>query len=139
MSDGDLVLLTGDLGAGKTAFVQGVGAGLGVTTPITSPTFTLVQHYPGRLTVHHVDAYRLDGPGDALDLCLHELLDDGGVMLVEWGDRIGSELPRDRLEVQFSFGPAPDDREIVVRVTGESWVERNPLLREALRPWTGGE
>lgn len=101
---GDLLVLAGDLGAGKTAFVQGFGAGLGVTEPITSPTFTLAQQYQGRLVVHHLDVYRLDQLGEVAELGLFELLDDGGVVLIEWGDAILPVLPNDYLEVRLTFG-----------------------------------
>jgi tRNA threonylcarbamoyladenosine biosynthesis protein TsaE len=101
---GDLFVLAGDLGAGKTAFVQGFGAGLGVTEPITSPTFTLAQQYQGRLVVHHLDVYRLDQLGEVAELGLSELLDDRGVVLIEWGDAILPVLPNDYLEVRLTFG-----------------------------------
>ncbi|MEI2698651.1 MAG: tRNA (adenosine(37)-N6)-threonylcarbamoyltransferase complex ATPase subunit type 1 TsaE [Microthrixaceae bacterium] len=90
---GDLLLLVGDLGAGKTAFTQGFGAGLGVEEQITSPTFALVQGYSGRIDMHHLDVYRLEQINEALDLGLSELLDDGSVTLIEWGDTIVSTLP----------------------------------------------
>ena len=83
---GDVLVLAGDLGAGKTAFVQGFGRGLGVAERITSPTFTLVHVYEGRLPVHHLDVYRLEQLSEVLDLGLAEMLDDGGVVLIEWGD-----------------------------------------------------
>ncbi|HEX5947191.1 MAG TPA: tRNA (adenosine(37)-N6)-threonylcarbamoyltransferase complex ATPase subunit type 1 TsaE [Acidimicrobiales bacterium] len=102
---GDLIVLAGDLGAGKTAFVQGFGRGLGVTEPITSPTFTLAQQYEGRLLVHHLDVYRLDQLGEVAELGLGELLDDGGVVLIEWGDAILPVLPNDYLEVRLMYPP----------------------------------
>ncbi|HLT70686.1 MAG TPA: tRNA (adenosine(37)-N6)-threonylcarbamoyltransferase complex ATPase subunit type 1 TsaE [Acidimicrobiales bacterium] len=135
---GDLVLLSGDLGAGKTAFVQGFGRGLGVTEPITSPTFTLAQQYEGRLTVHHLDVYRLDQLGEVADLGLAELLDDGGVVLIEWGDAIAPVLPNDHLEVRLVYGDpgdGDDDRRILVRPVGPSWAARQVSLLEALAPW----
>lgn len=135
---GDLVLLSGDLGAGKTAFVQGFGRGLGVTEPITSPTFTLAQQYEGRLTVHHLDVYRLDQLGEVADLGLAELLDDGGVVLIEWGDAILPVLPNDHLEVRLVYGDpgdGDDDRRILVRPVGPSWAARQVSLLEALAPW----
>jgi len=88
---GDLVLLKGELGAGKTTFVRGIARGCGSTSAVASPTFQLVRIYPGRLQLAHVDLYRLE-KGDALnDLGLEELLDAGAVV-VEWGDRIQSPV-----------------------------------------------
>ncbi|HEX6568965.1 MAG TPA: tRNA (adenosine(37)-N6)-threonylcarbamoyltransferase complex ATPase subunit type 1 TsaE [Acidimicrobiales bacterium] len=136
---GDLLVLAGDLGAGKTAFTQGFGAGLGVTEPITSPTFTLAQQYEGRLTVHHLDVYRLDQLGEVADLGLSELLDDGGVVLIEWGDAILPVLPNDYLEVRLTFSDddraGDDDRRILIRSVGPRWVRRQVSLLHALAPW----
>jgi tRNA threonylcarbamoyladenosine biosynthesis protein TsaE len=134
---GDLIVLAGDLGAGKTAFVQGFGRGLGVTDPITSPTFTLVQEYAGRLPVHHIDVYRLDQLSEVVDLGLSELLDDRGVVLIEWGDAITPLLPPDLLEVRLTFGAGDDDRTLVLRSSGRSWLRRMASLVEAVAPWAG--
>lgn len=136
LRDGDLVLLSGDLGAGKTAFVQGLGHGLLVADRVTSPTFTIMQHYEGRLPLHHVDAYRLDSEAEVFELALPEVLDDGGVMVVEWGERVRGEVDREYLELTLSFGDGDDDRDIEARLVGPSWVERNPAIRRALEPWT---
>jgi tRNA threonylcarbamoyladenosine biosynthesis protein TsaE len=87
---GDLVLLKGDLGAGKTTFVRGVARGSGSTAPVASPTFQLVRIYPGRLQLAHVDLYRLEKRDGLGDLGLEELLDAGAVV-VEWGERIDSD------------------------------------------------
>src|SRR5207245_3224004 len=89
---GDVVALAGDLGAGKTTFVQGAAAALGVTQPVVSPTFTLVREYQGRVPVHHVDVYRLDRINDVLDLGFDEMI-EGGVTFVEWGDAVEALLP----------------------------------------------
>lgn len=99
----DLVVLVGDLGAGKTAFTQGFGLGLGVDEQITSPTFALVRSYTGRLDLYHLDVYRLEQVAEALDLGLAELLDDGSVTVIEWGDTIAPVLPHDYLEVHLGF------------------------------------
>jgi tRNA threonylcarbamoyl adenosine modification protein YjeE len=87
LTQGDLVLLEGDLGAGKTTFVRGVVRGVGSSAPVASPTFQLVRVYPGRLQVAHVDLYRLQDGAELADLGLDELLDQGAVV-VEWGDRL---------------------------------------------------
>jgi tRNA threonylcarbamoyladenosine biosynthesis protein TsaE len=136
---GDLVVLAGDLGAGKTAFAKGFGRALGVTVPITSPTFTLVRGYEGgRLPVLHVDVYRLDHLQEALDLGLAELLDDGAVAVVEWGDMVEAVLPADFLEVRIEFGGGDDDRILRVRVVGPSWAARTSAIGRALERWSDG-
>lgn len=85
--EGDIVVLSGEMGAGKTAFAQGFGRALGVTEPITSPTFTLVHSYDcGKLTLHHADLYRLERTAEVADLALAELAEFHGVVLVEWGE-----------------------------------------------------
>ena len=84
---GDMVLLTGELGAGKTTFVRGVARGTASVAPVASPTFQLVRVYPGRVQLAHVDLYRIETPSELGDLGLDELLDQGAVV-VEWGDRL---------------------------------------------------
>jgi tRNA threonylcarbamoyladenosine biosynthesis protein TsaE len=132
---GDVVVLAGDLGAGKTAFVQGFGRALGVEGRITSPTFTLVHVYEGRLPVHHLDVYRLEQLQEALDLGLAEMLDEGGVVLIEWGDAIVPVLPHDLLEVRLTLGPGDDDRVIALRAVGPRWGARAETLQRVLAPW----
>ena len=138
----DLLVLVGDLGAGKTAFTQGFGRGLGIDDQITSPTFALVQSYTGRLDLYHLDVYRLDQVAEALDLGLSELLDDGSVTVIEWGDAITPVLPHDYLEVHLHFvGEAGDaeafaeERRLTVRVVGPSWQPRLLGLAGALEAW----
>jgi tRNA threonylcarbamoyladenosine biosynthesis protein TsaE len=128
---GDLVLLVGDLGTGKTAFAQGFGRGLGVTEPITSPTFTLHRRYQGRLTLHHLDVYRFEGLSDVADLGLSELLEGSAVTLIEWGDTIRPALPQDRLEVHLALGDGVDERHIELVTLGERWAGREPRLAQA--------
>ncbi len=132
----DVILLSGDLGAGKTTFAQGFGRGLGITEPIVSPTFTLVRTYRGRLPLVHCDVYRLERLEEVSDLDLPELLDDGGVALVEWGDTITPCLPADFLEVRLELGEADDDRHIGIRVVGPAWSARRHTLSAALARWT---
>ena len=133
---GDLVVLAGDLGTGKTVFAQGFARGLGIDEPVTSPAFILVRTYEGRLPMNHLDVYRLDQMQELVDLGIAELLDDGGGTLVEWGDAVTPALPSDFLEVRLEHGAAPDDRTILVRSVGPSWPPRANALRLALAPWT---
>lgn len=124
MRPGDLVVLVGDLGTGKTAFTQGLGTGLGVTATITSPTFALVQSYSGRLDLHHLDVYRLTQVNEALDLGLAELLDDDAVVVIEWGDTVAPVLPHDYLEVRLDYGGKEAERRIEFRGVGSRWQAR---------------
>jgi len=110
----DVVALVGELGAGKTCFVQGVARGLGVTTGATSPTFVLVNEYGGRLPVHHVDAYRTESFTELMDLGLRELFDGDGVTLVEWADKLRPLLPPRAIEVSIA-GVGDEPREITIR------------------------
>jgi tRNA threonylcarbamoyladenosine biosynthesis protein TsaE len=134
---GDLILLAGDLGAGKTAFVQGFGQALGVTEPITSPTFALAQRYDGThgRVVHHLDVYRLEQLHEVLDLDIAELLDGGGTVLVEWGDAVTPALPSDYLEVSLAMGDYPDERLFTLHPVGPRWCAREDDIVEAATPW----
>ncbi len=132
---GDVVVLVGDLGAGKTAFVQGFAAALGVTSAVTSPTFTLANRYAGEMVVNHLDTYRFESVDEAADLALSEILDDG-VTLVEWGDMISEVLPEERLELTIRFGDGDEDRVLCCRLLGDSWRRRDHLLRQALSRWS---
>jgi len=137
---GDLVLLAGDLGAGKTAFAQGFGRGLGVDEPITSPTFTLAREYQGtRLRLHHLDAYRMEDLSEVFDVGLPELLDDEAVVLVEWGDAIIPAVPADYLEIRLTLGDGDDDRRLDLHVVGPSWSARARAVATVLAPWADDE
>jgi tRNA threonylcarbamoyladenosine biosynthesis protein TsaE len=131
---GDLLVLSGEMGAGKTAFAQGFGAALGVTEPITSPTFTLVHSYdtPGRVTLHHADLYRLSTHHEVADLALAELLESDGIVLVEWGDVVERSLG-EHLTVHLEHDSADDDaRCITVSATGRAWAMRWARVEQAL-------
>lgn len=133
---GDLLVLAGDLGAGKTAFSQGFGWALGIDEQITSPTFTLARQYEGRLRLHHLDVYRFDATNEVHDVGLAELLDDDeAVTLIEWGDAILPVLPHDFLELRFTMGEADDDREISLRLVGSRWAARQRAVATAVAPW----
>jgi tRNA threonylcarbamoyladenosine biosynthesis protein TsaE len=132
---GDLIVLAGDLGTGKTAFAQGFARGLGVEEPVTSPAFILVHTYEGRLPLVHLDVYRLDTMQELVDLGIAELLDDGGVTLIEWGDAVAPGLPADFLEVRIEAGAGPDDRLLSIRTVGPGWPPRARVLKEAVAKW----
>ena len=112
---GEVWALVGDLGAGKTHFVQGVAAGLGASASVTSPTFTLVHEYPGgRLTLFHFDLYRLRSASEALELGWEEYLDAGGLVVVEWADRFPALLPPGTRWFHFEI-VAGDERRIAAK------------------------
>jgi len=133
---GDLVVLAGDLGTGKTAFAQGFASGLGVEEQVTSPAFILVRTYEGRLPMVHLDVYRLDTMQELVDLGIAELLDEGAVTLIEWGDAVAPALPADFLEVRLETTVAPDDRLLTIRSVGPGWPPRADALRLAVARWT---
>jgi tRNA threonylcarbamoyladenosine biosynthesis protein TsaE len=119
---GDLVVLTGDLGAGKTTLTQGLGEGLGVRGPITSPTFVIARVHPSEVggpPLVHVDAYRLGGIAELDDLDLDASLEDS-VTVVEWGHGLAEDLADDRLEVVLS---GDDTRTAEVTAHGERWQQ----------------
>jgi tRNA threonylcarbamoyladenosine biosynthesis protein TsaE len=133
---GDLIVLAGEMGSGKTAFAKGFAAALGVTEPVTSPTFTLVHSYQaGRITLHHADLYRLSTHHEVADLALNELLEYDGIVLVEWGDVVARALG-DHLLVRLD--PVDDDegaRRVTVSATGRLWALRWERVEAALAPF----
>lgn len=125
---GDVVVLSGDLGAGKTAFTQGLGLGLGVEHPVTSPTFTLANKYEGELTLNHLDVYRLEHFQEVEELGLSELIDSNSLTVIEWGNVISSVLTEGYLEISLSLGESLDERTIEFRLIGQQWVGRESEL-----------
>jgi tRNA threonylcarbamoyladenosine biosynthesis protein TsaE len=116
---GDFIALTGDLGAGKTQFAKGFGAGLGVTDTINSPSFILMAEHHGRLPLFHLDLYRLSEPGDAVDGGLLDERQADGVTVIEWAERLGPVLPGQRLDVTIE-GTGDEPRTIRLRAMDES-------------------
>ena len=95
----DVLILTGELGAGKTTFTKGLANGLGIRQMIKSPTYTIVREYEGRLPLYHLDVYRIEGDADSIDL--DEFLFGGGVTVIEWGHLLGEDLPDAYLELKI--------------------------------------
>jgi len=115
---GDCIALVGELGAGKTVFVRGLSEGLGIEDKrlVSSPTFVLVQEYPAKMPIYHIDLYRLADPEAELpDLGIGEMLSQG-VVLIEWADRAGDSLPRPRWEIRVEIYGARSRRFVVSRI-----------------------
>ena len=138
----DMIVLIGEMGSGKTTFSQHFAHALGVTEPVTSPTFNVLHNYAGgRLQLHHADLYRLERTGELDDLGLTELQEAGGVMLVEWGDVVGDALGTglivklcvpDNADTQDSVTV----RQIEIDWRGMQWETRWDKLRASLSKWS---
>ncbi len=127
---GDLVLLTGPLGAGKTALVQGIGAGLGVSGTVVSPTFVIARTHPGPLPLVHVDAYRLGSLAEVDDLDLDIDADDA-VTAVEWGAGVAEQLSDARLEIVIDRAADSEERRVRLVPHGGDWAQRLTELRRS--------
>ncbi len=136
---GSVVCVQGGLGAGKTHLAKGVALGLGVTEHVTSPTFTLINEYEGRLPLYHVDVYRLDDDREAYELGLEEYLDGQGVTIIEWPERVLGLLPDEYLTVVIDY-PETDEqaRKLEFTARGRRYnilVEKlKLLLKDELKP-----
>lgn len=146
---GDVVVLSGDLGAGKTVLAQGIGQALEVGDPVTSPTFVLVRSHKGRVDLHHADMWRLETLEEMADLGIAQMVEDGGVAVVEWGERAIPVLGTEYLRVEI-FSPGAGDevagsatdrdecRRIELRPVGPGWTVRSQDLVEMAARWAGG-
>ena len=110
-----VLALHGDLGSGKTCFVQGVARALGIRRAITSPTFTIINEYAGARRLHHIDLYRLPGPDDALHLGFEDYMHAEGLTVVEWAERAGDLVPPDAVHLHFEALPDPTERRIRIQ------------------------
>lgn len=136
----DIIVLSGEMGAGKTAFASAFAEAMGVTDDdqVSSPTFTLVHTYStGRVPIHHADLYRLTSLAEVADLGLREMADLGAVVLVEWGD-VARDVLGEFLVVALTHDDDnPDARDITVSVEGHAWDSRWEQLRSSLSRWSG--
>jgi len=116
---GDVVALTGTLGSGKTRFVAGVCRGLGVSGPVTSPTFTLINEYPAEFgLVAHIDMYRVNGMNEVAELGIEEYFNTGCICLIEWAEILLAILPPGRFHVSFAHGGSESERTIEIEGPG---------------------
>ena len=125
---GDILLLTGPLGAGKTCLTQGIASGLGVSGYVRSPTFVLTTRYQGRLTLHHMDLYRIGGPEEAWDLGLDEQLFGRGICIVEWAERAAEIFPPESMWTELDHVDSGDQRSI----SFIEWPDRYRAVLEQL-------
>ena len=109
------------MGAGKTAFVRGLAAGLSVTDEVSSPTFALVHHYRGTQELYHFDMYRVDGWDDLYSTGFFDYLDSGGILVIEWSENIEAALPEDAVRIEITRGERENDR--VFRIEGMNFHE----------------
>jgi tRNA threonylcarbamoyladenosine biosynthesis protein TsaE len=134
---GDVIALIGDLGAGKTTLAQAMARGMGIAEPVTSPTFTLIQEYPGRVPMFHFDPYRLEHPEEMADLGFDEYCERDGVIVIEWADRVSALLPAERLTLRLAIlsedaGDA-DAGDTPRRLTAVAVGSRSAALLAAMR------
>jgi tRNA threonylcarbamoyladenosine biosynthesis protein TsaE len=134
---GDILTLWGDLGAGKTALARGIARGLGVPAaiPITSPTFTFINEYDGRLHLYHIDLYRLSDIDELETLPWREALFGTGVSVIEWPERLGRLLPDERWDIRISI-TGEDGRELTVAGFGERNTKRQEEWARELKSTT---
>jgi len=111
---GSVLALHGELGSGKTCFVQGLARALGVRQSVTSPTFSIVNEYRGRCPLVHMDLYRINDPEELLGIDFENFLDTGGITVIEWAERSGDWLPGNAVHIYFETGPVLNKRIITI-------------------------
>ena len=127
---GDILLLTGDLGAGKTVIARGIASGCGAEEYVTSPTYTLMNRYSGRLTVYHFDLYRLAQPEDLYDLDYEEYFYGDGITIVEWPERMGYLYPEEGLEINVRIAEDGNTRIIEIENGARDFEKYREVLKE---------
>lgn len=132
LSEGDFINLSGDLGSGKTVFTKGLAEGLGISSPVTSPTFIILREYEGRLPLYHFDVYRLFSAEELEELGADEYFYGEGVSVVEWGDKVEELLPDERLNVKILRLVDDSFRRVEIIPYGDKW-------RQKVERWLLGE
>lgn len=121
LSKGNIICLSGDLGAGKTAFTKGIAKGMGVKDYVTSPTYTIINEYEGRLPLYHFDVYRLNDVSEMYELGYEEYFFGDGVVVLEWADIVRDIIPGERLWITILNTKGDNSREIIMEPTGEDY------------------
>jgi tRNA threonylcarbamoyladenosine biosynthesis protein TsaE len=133
LTGGDVLALTGDLGAGKTVLTCGIALGLGIPMDhVSSPTFTLIQEYPGTIPLVHVDLYRLEGPSEITALGLEEYFTPNSIVLIEWAERFPQILPSDHMALRLEYGEAEDIRLVTLSGTGPKCNSKIAVIQKML-------
>ena len=132
---GDVYLLTGELGAGKTCLTQGIAWGLGIEGHTRSPTFVIMTRYRGRHTLYHIDLFRIGDSREAWDLGLEEYLFGDGICVVEWADRAPEVFPAESLWVEMGYGGEESERFINIGPRGDGQGRQAEGVERSLEPW----
>ena len=130
LQSGDVIALSGDLGAGKTVLTRGIAGGAGAAGYIASPTFTLVREYSGPVPIYHVDLYRLDTPQQIEDIGLDEILERAGIVVIEWAEKASGWLPKEHLSVTIRFVNDGDRRRFEFIPNGAHYQEIGTNLHD---------
>lgn len=132
LTGGEVICMTGDLGAGKTTMTQSIAKGLDVDDYVTSPTFTIINEYEGRCPLYHFDVYRINDVDEMYDLGYEEYFYSDGVSIIEWADIIKEILPKERLNIEINKKDNIDNREVIIHGNGEKYINIIKLLSEKL-------
>jgi len=132
LTGGEVICMTGDLGAGKTTMTQSIAKGLDVDDYVTSPTFTIINEYKGRCPLYHFDVYRINDVDEMYDLGYEEYFYSDGVSIIEWADIIKEILPQERLNIEINKKDGIDNREIIIHGNGEKYINIIKLLSEKI-------
>lgn len=132
LTGGEVICMTGDLGAGKTTMTQSIAKGLEVEDYVTSPTFTIINEYEGRCPLYHFDVYRINDVDEMYDLGYEEYFYSDGVSIIEWADIIKEILPKERLNIKINKNDNIEGREIIINGNGEKYIKIIKLLSEEI-------